>query len=60
MSFWEDASPVVKGAIVFGILGLLYFGVAFAAGLPPFGGGGDEETTQQRGLQPPGGGGGGG
>lgn len=53
MSFWEDASPVVKGAIVFGILGLLYFGVAFAAGLPPFGGGGDEETTQQRGLQPP-------
>ena len=50
MSFWEDASLVVKGAIVFGILGLLYFGVAFAAGLPPFGGGGDEETTQQRGL----------
>ena len=55
MSFWEDASPVVKGAIVFGILGLLYFGVAFAAGLPPFGGG-DEEITQERGLQPPGGG----
>lgn len=53
MSFWEDASPVVKGAIVFGILGLLYFGVAFAAGLPPFGG--EEETTQERGLQPPGG-----
>lgn len=54
MSFWEDASPVVKGAIVIGALGLVYFGIAFAASLPPFGGGGDEATTQERGLQSPG------
>ncbi|MGF1466168.1 MAG: hypothetical protein ACFCGT_08535 [Sandaracinaceae bacterium] len=36
MSFWEDASPIVKGAIIVGVLVLLYFGVAFIAGLPPF------------------------
>ncbi|HJL05206.1 MAG TPA: hypothetical protein RMH85_07035 [Polyangiaceae bacterium LLY-WYZ-15_(1-7)] len=53
MSFWEDASPVVKGAIVIGAIGLIYFGVAFAFGWMPFGGG-DEATTQERGLQPPG------
>ncbi len=51
MSFWEDASPVVKGAIVIGVLGLLYFGIAFAASLPPFSGGADN-TTQERGVQP--------
>lgn len=60
MSFWEDASPVVKGAIVVGVIGLLYFGIAFFASLPPFGGGAEGEVTQERGLQPPGGGGGGG
>lgn len=49
MSFWSDASPIVKGAIVVGVLGLLYFGIAFVAGLPPFI---DTETTQVRGLQP--------
>ncbi len=55
MSFWDDASPVVKVAIVVGGVGLLYFGIAFAAGLPPFGGGVAEEgVTHQRGLQPPG------
>ena len=53
MSFWDDASPVVKGAIVVGVIGLLYFGIAFFAGLPPFGGGGDEEMTQERGIQAP-------
>jgi len=36
MSFWEDSSPIVKGAIVIGVLGLLYFGIAFFVGLPPF------------------------
>ncbi len=51
MSFWEDSSPVVKGAIVVGALGLLYFAIAFFAGLAPFTK--VEETTQQRGLQPP-------
>jgi len=57
MSFWEDASPVVKGAIVFGVIGLLYFGIALIADLPPFGGGAEDATTDQRGLQPPGAGG---
>lgn len=50
MSFWSDASPVVKGAIVFGVVGLLYLGVAFAAGFVPFGSGHGEDTTQQRGV----------
>lgn len=36
MGFWEDSSPVVKIALIVGILGLLYFGIAFAVGLPPF------------------------
>ncbi len=55
MSFWEDASPVVKGAIVIGVLGLSYFGVAYFAGLPPFGSATDEEISEERELQPPGG-----
>lgn len=54
MSFWEDASPVVKGAIVIGALGLAYFGVAYFAGLPPFGAASDEAVTETRELQPPG------
>lgn len=55
MSFWDDASGVVKGAIVIGVLGLVYFAIAFVADLPPFGGGvaADGEVTQQRGIQPP-------
>ena len=50
MGFWEDASPAVKGAIIIGGILLLYLGVAFAAGLPPYGGG-EPEATQVRGLQ---------
>ena len=55
MSFWEDASGVVKGAIVVGVVGLVYFAIAFAADLPPFGGGAaaEGEVTQQRGIQAP-------
>jgi hypothetical protein len=53
MGFWEDASPVVKGAIVFGGVGILYLAIAFFAGLPPYGGG-NEETTETRGLPPAG------
>jgi len=49
MSFWSDLSPAVKGVIVVGVLGLLYFGVAKIVGLPPFT---TVETTQQRGLTP--------
>ena len=49
MSFWSDASPVVKGAIVVGILGLLYLGASFITkAFPPFGP--KEETQQTRGL----------
>lgn len=50
MSFWSDASPMVKGAIVVGVVGLLYFLIAFVAGLPPYGGT-EDEATQQRGLE---------
>ena len=39
MSFWEDSSPIVKGAVVIGVVGLLYFAAAFAIGLFPFAGG---------------------
>lgn len=50
MSFWSDASPLVKGAIVVGAVFLVYFGVAWAVDLPPFAAGAGE-VTQQRGLQ---------
>ncbi|MCS6799079.1 MAG: hypothetical protein NZ898_11210 [Myxococcota bacterium] len=36
MSFWSEASPAVKGAIVVGALGLAYLGLGFVAGWPPF------------------------
>lgn len=36
MSFWEDASPIVKGALIVGVLGILYLGVAFGVGFFPF------------------------
>jgi len=52
MSFWEDASPVVKGAIVVGILGIIVAAMAFFA-VPPFDAGPDEETAQERGLPSP-------
>lgn len=48
MSFWSDASPAVKGAIVVGVVGLLYFLIAFVAGLPPYSA--EAEVTQERGL----------
>lgn len=50
MSFWSDASAVTKGAIVVAVLALLYMGVAYAAGLPPFV---KIEATQERGLTGP-------
>jgi hypothetical protein len=55
MSFWEDASPVVKGAIVVGILGIIVAAMAFFA-VPPFDAGPEEDTTTERGLEPPPGG----
>ena len=49
MQFWQDASPVVKGAIVVGGLLIVYFLVAYIAGLPPYGAA--VETQQTRGIQ---------
>jgi hypothetical protein len=49
MGFWEDATPATKGTIVVGGLLLLYFAVAYFAGLPPYGSPNGAET-QQRGL----------
>ncbi len=51
MSFWSDASPIVKGAIAIGVVAALYFVVAFAAKWPPFIK--TEVTVQQRGLLQP-------
>ncbi len=50
MSFWEDASGVVKGAIIFGVVGLLYLGLAVVADWPPFGSPAGDEIQQVRGL----------
>lgn len=36
MQFWEDASPVVKGVVVVGSLLILYLGIGFFVGLPPW------------------------
>lgn len=36
MGFWQDSSPVVKIALVVGVLGLLYMAVAFMGGFVPF------------------------
>lgn len=50
MSFWSDASPIVKGVIIVGAIGLVV-GIMALAGIPPFDAG-ESETTNQRGLQP--------
>jgi hypothetical protein len=50
MSFWSDSSPIVKGAIVVGILGLIVAIMAYA-GVGPFSTDiADEETSQERGI----------
>ena len=36
MGFWEDSSPLVKGALAIGVVGLLYLGIAFGIGFFPF------------------------
>lgn len=51
MGFWQDASPVVKGAIVVGGLLIVYFVVAWIAGLPPYGSQVGDEVQQTRGIQ---------
>lgn len=50
MSFWSDLSPAVKGVVVLGVVGLLYFGIAAVAGLPPFGSATGEAVQTQRGV----------
>ncbi|MEO0325688.1 MAG: hypothetical protein AAF447_22215 [Myxococcota bacterium] len=49
MGFWADASPLVKGVIVFGVIGIV---VSIAVRVMSRGA--PEGTTQQRGLLPPG------
>jgi hypothetical protein len=51
MSFWSDASPVVKGAIVFGVVAGLYLLAARIAGFAPFVP--DEQRATQRGIGAP-------
>ncbi|GAB4205198.1 MAG: hypothetical protein OHK0013_20830 [Sandaracinaceae bacterium] len=51
MGFWEDASPAVKGAIIVGGIAILYFAVAFLAGLPPYSDPNAGEVQQTRGMQ---------
>lgn len=41
MSFWEDASPVVKGAILFGVVAIVVLAAVRFMG-------GDDGTTQER------------
>lgn len=43
MGFWQDSSPIVKGALIVGGLGAVYLLLAVIAGLPPFPGGCAEE-----------------
>lgn len=49
MSFWSDASPVTKGAIVLGPI-LIIAAIVFTMRDP---GGSGEATVQQRGLSGP-------
>lgn len=50
MSFWSDSSPIVKGAIVIGVIGLVVAIMAWQ-GLGPFSTDRDgEETSQTRGI----------
>jgi hypothetical protein len=50
MSFWSDSSPIVKGAIVVGIIGIIVAILAYAK-VGPFATDIDSESTsQQRGL----------
>lgn len=49
MSFWSDASPVTKGAIVVGPVLILIAILVFTGVI----GGGDAEVSRPRGLEPP-------
>jgi len=47
MSFWEDSSPIVKVAIIIGVIGVLYLGVAWGMGLFPFPSGCTHEVGEE-------------
>ncbi len=49
MGFWEDATPATKGIIVIGVLVIVYFAIAYMAGLPPYGSA-NGPIEQQRGI----------
>jgi hypothetical protein len=50
MGFWSDSSPIVKGAIVVGVIGVIVALMALM-GIGPFATDRDsEETTQERGV----------
>ena len=51
MSFWSEASGLVKGVIIIGAIAIGYLLVAKVAGLAPFGSAAGAEATQSRGLQ---------
>jgi hypothetical protein len=36
MGFWEDSSPIVKVALIVGVLGIIYLAIAYFVGLFPF------------------------
>jgi hypothetical protein len=50
MSFWQEASTVVKASVVIGGLLIAYLGIAYVAGVFPYGD--VEQVTQERGIQP--------
>ena len=52
MSFWSDASPLVKGAIVVGALGIIV-GIMMWTGVGPFNPNSEDAATTERGLPPP-------
>jgi hypothetical protein len=49
MSFWSEASPVVKAVIVLGAVGVVVAVLAMA-GIGPVAAAGGEDTTNVRGL----------
>jgi hypothetical protein len=52
MSFWQDASPAVKGAIVVGGILIAYLALSFFAGWFPWSSQVGDEVQQTRGVQP--------
>ena len=49
MSFWSDASPIVKAAIVVGVIGIIIAGLAYLQ-VGPFDPYDGEQVGQTRGL----------